>query len=117
MDSAAPPRHHRGVTVIPSPRGSSVVGGRDRSGRALRITAHPEADRVVVSTWQERTCVATVRLACVDVPDLLGALGAAAIACAARPAGTPDPARAARPGGASRPGDDLSGAASGVSAA
>lgn len=115
MDSAAWSRHHRGVTVIPSPRGSSVVGGRDRSGRALRITAHPEADRVVVSTWQERTCVATVRLACADVPDLVGALAAAAIACAARPAGADGPVRAAGP--PAPPGADSSGAASGVSAA
>ena len=109
--------------MIPSPRGSSVVGGRDRAGRALRVTAHPEADRVVVSTWQERTCVATVRLACTDVPDLVGALSAAAIACAADALAVAPPDRPGAPatvGGSLGPrpaaARDRSDAASGVSA-
>lgn len=105
--------------MIPSPRGSSVVGGRDRVGRALRVTAHPEADRVVVSTWQGRTCVATVRLACTDVPDLVGALSAAAIACAADAGLVTGPTGPVPvPAGPGRPAvGDRSGAASGVSAA
>lgn len=49
----------------------------DRPGRALRVTTHPEADRVVLSTWQDATCVSTVRLDRAEVVELLSALGAA----------------------------------------
>ncbi|PPK92123.1 hypothetical protein CLV92_11788 [Kineococcus xinjiangensis] len=53
--------------------------GRDRAGRALRVSSHPEIDRVVLSVWQGSTCVATFRLASADVPDLVRALTAALV--------------------------------------
>lgn len=56
---------------------TGVVRDADRAGRALRVTTHPEADRVVLSTWQDATCVSTVRLDRADVVELLTALGAA----------------------------------------
>ena len=51
-----------------------MFDGRDVSGRALRVSAHPELGRVVLSVWQNERCVATVRLAEADVPDLVHAL-------------------------------------------
>jgi len=48
--------------------------GRDRAGRVLRVTGHPDQGRVVLSIWQEGQCLATVRLAASDVPDLVRAL-------------------------------------------
>jgi hypothetical protein len=64
------------VTVSPLPAHGTVVLGRDRVGRSLRVSAHPTAGRVVLSIWQDATCVATVRLAEDDVPDLVAALTA-----------------------------------------
>jgi hypothetical protein len=56
-----------------------VVVGRDRAGRVVRVSGHPEHDRIVLSIWQEGQCLATVRLAADDVPDLVRALVAAAV--------------------------------------
>jgi hypothetical protein len=66
--------------VTPLPSHSDVVVARDRAGRVLRVSAHPELDRVVLSIWQEGQCLATVRLAPTDVPDLVRALVTAAVA-------------------------------------
>jgi hypothetical protein len=65
--------------ATPMPSRGDVVLGRDRAGRVLRVSAHPELGRVVLSIWQEGTCVATFRLAPGDVPDLLRVLSAAAV--------------------------------------
>ena len=65
--------------VAPVPSRASVLVGRDRAGRALRVSSHPELDRVVLSVWQGSTCVATFRLAGADVPDLVRALTAALV--------------------------------------
>lgn len=67
--------------VAPAPRHGDVLLGRDVAGRALRVSAHPESGRVVLSIWQESRCLATLRLAPEDVPDLLKSLGAALLAC------------------------------------
>ncbi len=56
---------------------TGVVRDADRPGRALRVSAHPDAGRVVLSTWQDLSCVSTVRLDRAEVVELLGALGAA----------------------------------------
>jgi len=48
--------------------------GRDVAGRVLRVSGHPEAGRVVLSIWDRDRCVATVRLAEADVPDLVRSL-------------------------------------------
>jgi hypothetical protein len=61
-----------------------VLLGRDVVGRALRVSSHPEAGRVVLSIWQDATCVATVRLAEQDVPELVRALSAALVPGPAR---------------------------------
>jgi hypothetical protein len=55
------------------------VVGRDRAGRVLRVSSHPEFDRVVLSIWQEGQCLATLRLAPSDVPDLVRVLVDAAV--------------------------------------
>jgi hypothetical protein len=44
------------------------------AGRELRISGHPESDRVVLSIWQDGRCQATVRLARSDVPEVTRAL-------------------------------------------
>ena len=64
------------MTVSPLPAHGTVLAGRDRVGRFLRVSSHPTAGRVVLSIWQDSTCVATVRLAEDDVPDLVAALTA-----------------------------------------
>jgi hypothetical protein len=61
------------------PGRGDVVVGRDRAGRVLRVNAHPELGRVVLSIWQEGTCIATIRLAPGDVPDLVRVLSAVAL--------------------------------------
>lgn len=67
--------------VAPAPRKGQVLVGRDAPGRALRVSAHPESGRIVLSIWQDAKCVGTVRLLPQDVPDVLHALGEALEAC------------------------------------
>lgn len=65
--------------VTPVPRIGDVIVGRDALGRALRVSAHPDSDRVVLSIWQDGACLATVRLSGADVERLaqvLAGLGA-----------------------------------------
>lgn len=62
------------MAVHPAPARGAVFDGRDIPGRALRVSAHPELGRVVVSVWQDERCVATVRLAEADVPELVRTL-------------------------------------------
>jgi hypothetical protein len=66
--------------VTPVPLQGAVVVGRDRRGRALRVSAHPELSRVVLSLWDGNRCIGTLRLAPEDVPDVVRALTAAAVA-------------------------------------
>jgi hypothetical protein len=63
----------------PMPTRGDVIVGRDRVGRVLRVSAHPELGRVVLSLWQGGTCIGTFRLAPGDVPDLVAVLSAAAV--------------------------------------
>jgi len=65
--------------VAPVPAHGDVVIGRDAIGRVLRISGHPELDRVSLSVWQEGRCLATFRLATGDIPDLVRSLVAAAL--------------------------------------
>ncbi|HEY3544675.1 MAG TPA: hypothetical protein VGK17_01125 [Propionicimonas sp.] len=62
------------MTVSPLPRDGATLSGRDRKGRTLRIARHSATERVVLSVWQDGTCLATVRLAPEDVADLVGQL-------------------------------------------
>jgi hypothetical protein len=62
------------LNVTPLPAIGDVVAGRDVAGRELRISGHPEFDRVVLSIWQSGHCLATVRLARADVPEVTRAL-------------------------------------------
>ena len=65
--------------ATPLPSHGDVVVGRDRAGRVLRISGHPELDRVVLSIWDGSQCLATVRLATADVSDVVRALVDAAV--------------------------------------
>jgi hypothetical protein len=78
-------------TVTPLPSIGDVVPGRDVAGRELRISGHPESDRVVLSIWQDGRCQATVRLARADVPEVTRALVAGLVP-------VPQPPDAGRPG-------------------
>jgi hypothetical protein len=49
----------------------------DERGAGLRVTWHPERDLVVLSVWQDDSCVGTFRLSVQDVPRLSGLLAAA----------------------------------------
>ena len=66
-------------TVTPLPSIGDVIPGRDVAGRELRISGHPESDRVVLSIWQDGRCQATLRLARADVPEVTRALAASLV--------------------------------------
>lgn len=66
------------MTVSPLPRHGATLAGRDRPGRTIRVAQHRESSRVVLSIWQDATCLATVRLAPEDVEKLIGELGPSA---------------------------------------
>ena len=51
-----------------------ALEGRDRAGRVLRVSSHPETGRTILSIWEDNTCRATVRLSPADVAELIGAL-------------------------------------------
>ena len=68
------------MSVSPVPAQGAVVMGRDRAGRALRISSHPEFSRVVLSLWDGNRCIGTLRLMPQDVPDVVHALTSAAVA-------------------------------------
>lgn len=67
------------MTVSLVPAQGAVVAGRDKVGRALRISTHPELSRVVLSLWDGNRCIGTLRLAPQDVPDVVRALTAAVV--------------------------------------
>jgi hypothetical protein len=60
--------------ATPAPASGGVVPGRDVPGRVLRVSSHADAQRVVVSLWQDGQCLATVRLGQPEVSDLIRAL-------------------------------------------
>jgi hypothetical protein len=49
----------------------------DERGTGLRVTWHPDRDLVVLSVWQDDSCVGTFRMTVQDVPRLSGLLAAA----------------------------------------
>jgi hypothetical protein len=48
----------------------------DERGAGLRVSWHPERDLVVLSVWQDDSCVGTFRMTVQDVPRLNGLLAA-----------------------------------------
>ncbi len=68
--------------INPAPVHGGVVLGRDRPGRALRVSSHPELGRVVLSLWDGGLCIGTLRVAPDDVPEMVRALTGAAVAAA-----------------------------------
>jgi hypothetical protein len=79
LDRGAAAVDTRIMFVQPVAGRGDIMVGRDAVGRVLRVSAHPELDRVVLSIWQEGRCLATVRLATDDVPDLVRTLTASVI--------------------------------------
>jgi hypothetical protein len=75
------------MTVAPLPRGGTALLGRDVRGRALRVSPHPEVGRVVLSIWDGDRCLATVRLAADDVPELVRGLSGCLVEQVTRAAG------------------------------
>jgi len=67
------------MTISPLPRRGSTLLGRDKAGRRLRVSSHPDAGRVVLSIWQDDICRATLRLAEEDVPELVKMLSSSLI--------------------------------------
>jgi hypothetical protein len=59
------------MSVSPLPRRGGVHLDVRDAGRALRVSAHPETDSVVLSIWRGDECVATHHVAARDVPDLI----------------------------------------------
>ncbi len=63
-------------SVTPLPASGEVFVDERGSGRALRVSWHPEAGVVVLSVWRERECVSSFRLSADDVPVLVEVLRA-----------------------------------------
>lgn len=70
---------HLVMGVTPLPRRGAVLPGRDSDARMLRVSYHPEVARVVLSIWDHDVCVATLRLAPEDVPELVHGLTASLV--------------------------------------
>ncbi len=70
---------HWGKGVTPLPRRGGVLSGRDAAARMLRVGYHPDVARVVLSIWDHDICMATLRLAPEDVPELVRGLTAALV--------------------------------------
>jgi hypothetical protein len=77
-------------TVTPLPSIGDVIAGQDVAGRELRIRGHPDSDRLVLSIWQSGRCLATVRLARTDVPEVTRALVAGLVPLPRLPMADPD---------------------------
>jgi hypothetical protein len=75
------------MTVSPLPRQGSTLLGRDKAGRRLRVSSHPDAGRVVLSIWQDDICRATLRLAEEDVPELVKMLSSSLVQPSAQESG------------------------------
>lgn len=89
VDIAGPLVTHWVMGVTPLPRRGTVLAGRDAAARMLRVSYHPELARVVVSIWDHDICIATLRLAPEDVPELVRGLTASLVAPEGRPASGP----------------------------
>lgn len=59
-------------------------GDAERRTRSMRVTPHPEEGIVTLSVWEGRQCTNTVRIACEELPSLIGSL-AQALAVASVP--------------------------------
>lgn len=74
LDTSPGPGHAADVTVVPMPaRGEWFADARD-GDRALRVSWHMEHGCVVLSTWKDRTCTGTARLAPADAARLVAVL-------------------------------------------
>lgn len=62
------------AVVLPVPRHGEVFTDARDGGRALRVTWHPEARRLVLSMWRDGVCVGTHQLPADDVLRLVHAL-------------------------------------------
>lgn len=60
------------VVALP-PRGAWIPDARE-SGRALRVSWHPEAGCVVLSSWEHDRCTGTTRLAPEEAAQLVAVL-------------------------------------------
>lgn len=60
------------VVMLPSP--GDVFQDARGGDRWMRATWHPDAGCVVLSLWRGLTCIATMRVARDDVPDLVQSL-------------------------------------------
>lgn len=79
MDIAHALATHLSMGVTPLPRRGAVLPGRDAAARMLRVSYHPEVERVVLSIWDHDVCMATLRLAPEDVPELVRGLTASLV--------------------------------------
>lgn len=66
------------VPVLPV--AGALIADEERAGRYLRVSSHPEFDRVVLSVWQDDACLSTLRLDRQSVSDLICGLARALVA-------------------------------------
>jgi hypothetical protein len=63
------------VSVVPLPTRGDWLGDARDGGRALRVSWHTERGCVVLSSWRDDACVATVRLSAPEAARLVAVLG------------------------------------------
>lgn len=75
------------MSVLPIPPHTHWVDDVRAGGRALRISAHPEAGVVLVSLWRDARCVGTAQFVASEVAELIAGLsdGLAELARAGSP--------------------------------
>src|SRR6516162_9007092 len=59
--------------VVVAPRSLSIPDSRGH-GSTLRVTRHPEQNKVVLSHWRDGVCVASTPIDLTDVSALIGVL-------------------------------------------
>jgi hypothetical protein len=59
-------------TVMPDLR--EIIADLRGTDRALRVSAHPDLDLVVLSIWREDHCVASVQIAASEISALVNVL-------------------------------------------
>ncbi|GAA3226965.1 hypothetical protein [Actinocorallia longicatena] len=61
-------------SATPLPKTGEVFFDARGDQRAMRLSWHPDADVVVLSLWNQGTCVATFRLASTEITPFIEAL-------------------------------------------
>lgn len=77
------------MNVLPLPTVGCWAGDLRGDGRAVRVSAHPDARLVTLTWWKDERCMASAHLRPDEVAGLVGGLTECLVQLAARPPGVP----------------------------